>query len=323
MTGIHRVRISNAKVKFDFELRRNITIVRGESGTGKTTLFDMVAEHTRLHEKSGVNISSDVPCVALTDIDWKNQLRHFRNSIVFVDEGLEEISSTDFARALRKSDNYFVLFVRENLHNLPYSVNEIYRIKTSGKFHRLDPIYKSRTGHMYGTAPKLPQAVDSTLLTEDTGSGYQFFKEAAKDSGMSCEAAGSNSSIYSWMTSHKDIPVFVIADGAAFGAEMDRVIKLQNLHPGQIQVCLPESFEWLILNSGLIRADEIDNVLSNPSDFIDSAKYFSWEQFFTDFLKQQTLNTYYSYSKNRINAFYLIPENSKKIVAAIALRING
>lgn len=34
-----------------------ITIVRGDSGTGKTTLYDMIADFTRLHEASGVNIS--------------------------------------------------------------------------------------------------------------------------------------------------------------------------------------------------------------------------------------------------------------------------
>ena len=41
MTGIQHVRVSNRDADFKFDLYRNITIVRGKSGTGKTTLYDM------------------------------------------------------------------------------------------------------------------------------------------------------------------------------------------------------------------------------------------------------------------------------------------
>lgn len=88
----------------------------------------MIADHTRLGERSGVSIQCERECVALTDIDWKNQLSGLHNSIVFVDEGLEALGSDDFAREAKKSGNYFVIFSRNELCNLPYSVNEIYRI---------------------------------------------------------------------------------------------------------------------------------------------------------------------------------------------------
>ena len=57
-----------------------------------------------------------------------------------------------------------------------------------------------------------------------------------------CESAGSNSGIFSWLQENHQEGVFVIADGAAFGAEMDRVMKLQRQYPDRITVCLPESF---------------------------------------------------------------------------------
>ena len=73
MIGKHHVKVRNREAVFEFDLYRNITIVRGNSGTGKTTLFEMIADHTRLKESSGVNISCDKECVALTDIDWKKK----------------------------------------------------------------------------------------------------------------------------------------------------------------------------------------------------------------------------------------------------------
>ncbi len=56
MIGIQHVKVSNRDASFKFDLYRNITIVRGKSGTGKTTLYDMIADYTRLKDSSGVNI---------------------------------------------------------------------------------------------------------------------------------------------------------------------------------------------------------------------------------------------------------------------------
>ena len=75
MNGSHLVKISRRRgTKYTFTIKRNITIVRGDSGTGKTTLFDMVADYMRTGEQSGVSLQCDCPCVALTDYDWRNQL---------------------------------------------------------------------------------------------------------------------------------------------------------------------------------------------------------------------------------------------------------
>jgi len=103
-------------------------------------------------------------CVALTDIDWKNQLSNTKDSIVFADEGDKYIYSKEFADTIKKTDNYYVLFIRENLHELPYSVEEIYEIKTSGKLHTLKRLYKASKGYVYGGRG----AQYNTFLTEDS-----------------------------------------------------------------------------------------------------------------------------------------------------------
>ena len=45
MKGIHKVTIYTKRIRYEFELTRNITIIRGDSATGKTTLIDMVQEY--------------------------------------------------------------------------------------------------------------------------------------------------------------------------------------------------------------------------------------------------------------------------------------
>ena len=135
MTGAQKASVSNRYSKFEFELHRNITIVRGDSGSGKTTLYSMIADYTRLGDASGIKISCEKRCVALVDIDWKAQLQSISDSIVFIDDGTDFLASEDFAATVKKSNNYYVIFSRERLRFLPYSEEDIYEIKTSGKCH--------------------------------------------------------------------------------------------------------------------------------------------------------------------------------------------
>ena len=97
--------------------------------------------------------------------------------------------------------------------------------------------YAKRTGFLIG----------SMLLTEDSRSGFQFYQSLYSGTSVTCETADSNSGIFTWLLNHHEQEVFVIADGAAFGSEMDRVMKLQHQFPDKITLCLPECFEWLIL----------------------------------------------------------------------------
>ncbi|MGN0613921.1 MAG: translation initiation factor 2 [Porcipelethomonas sp.] len=315
MKGIHHVEISNRDARFKFDLNRNITIIRGKSGTGKTTMFDMISDFTRFGEASGVNVSCDKNCVALTDIDWKNQLSNTSDSIVFIDEGVEYLNTKEFAKAIKNTDNYYVIFNRENLRELPYSVEEIYEIKVSGRFHSLKKMYKSNARHFYYKDSAGGKLKYDILLTEDSKSGLQFYKSYFQDSDIECISSESNSAVFKWINEHKDKKVLVIADGAAFGSEIDRVLKLQTT--SNFKLCLPESFEWLILKSGLIRTNDINNMLENTADYVESADFFSWENFFEDYLIQNTVNTPFQYAKREINQVYLNSVNAQKIMEEI------
>lgn len=317
MTGIQHVKVSNRDASFTFDLYRNITIVRGKSGTGKTTLYEMIADHTRLKNASGVNISCKKDCVALVDMDWKNQLNGITDSIVFIDEGAEYIKTSEFAKAVKNSNNYYVIFSRESLHDLPYSVEEIYEIKPSGKYHKFVKMFKSNKYHIYSVNNTHKKFNFDLLLTEDSKSGYQFYKNYLNNKNIACETSNSNSDIFKWLREHPGKKILVIADGAAFGSEIDRVLKLQSSTEEHFRLCLPESFEWLILKSGLIKTQDIISVLKTPSEYIESQDYFSWENFFEDYLIQNTVNTPFQYAKKEINPIYLNNNNSRKIIAEI------
>lgn len=139
MKGRHEIIVRNRRVQYKFTLERNITILRGDSATGKTTLIDMVATYQESGTQSGVEVRADKPYVVLTAPNWQKILPDIHDSIIFIDEhGRNEqnrhfTTSQDFAVAAQHSDNYYVIATRADLYNLPYSIEEIYGIRnTSG-----------------------------------------------------------------------------------------------------------------------------------------------------------------------------------------------
>ena len=115
MRGTHRVTVRNRRVQFTLELERNITVIRGDSATGKTTLMGMLRDYEEQGIQSGVSVSCDKPCRVLSSFDWESRLRTISDSIVFVDEGNAFVNSQEFAQAIRGTSNYYVLITREML----------------------------------------------------------------------------------------------------------------------------------------------------------------------------------------------------------------
>ena len=197
MKGKHKVIIQNNRLHYEFEIKRYITIIQGDSATGKTTLINMLRQAENMGRSSGIDVQCDVPCRVLEGANWKLIVENVSGSIFFTDE-----------------------------------------------------------------------------------------------------------------------EICVIADGAAIGPEMSRLFQIAE-RMENINLYLPESFEWIILSSGLIGGKQIDEILKKPEEYIDGKEFFSWERYFTRLLIQETKDTYLSYTKSRLNKTYLHPRNKEIILKSI------
>lgn len=143
MKGIHSITVQNKRIRYHFEVRRNITVIRGNSATGKTTLIDMIQEYYEEGEESGIFLHSDKECVVVSsNRRWKQELLGITDSIVFIDEGNKFVFGQEFASYIKDTDNYYVIVTREGIPTLPYSVKEIYGIRNSRKYGGLKQISK-------------------------------------------------------------------------------------------------------------------------------------------------------------------------------------
>lgn len=313
MKGKYEVLVRDARIQYKFTITRNVTILRGDSATGKTTLINMISAYQQDKESSGVTVLCEKECVVLTSYNWQLILSQTNDKIVFIDEGASFVKTEEFANLIKKSSNYYVIATRTSLFNIPYSIKEIYGIKNKAgnKYQRTKrlysefyPIYKDE---------QLLQHPD-LLIVEDSNAGFEFYDSVCKQYGIKCISANGKTNVYRLILESDEMNIAIVADGAAFGPEIESILAINNKN---ISLFLPESFEWIILKSGLIKDVTVE--LENPENYIESSQYFSWERFFTELLIERTNNTYLKYNKKKLNVKYLQKNESNKILKNIPL----
>lgn len=133
MVGKYHLEVRSKKVRFILDIERKITILRGDSGTGKTTFYRYVSNQDIFH----VTCAVDVKVISTND-SWKAVLSDNSDCIFVIDETVKCLYDKDFASVVNKSDNYFILITRKDFPGLSYSVKSIYEMyeKTMGNIEK-------------------------------------------------------------------------------------------------------------------------------------------------------------------------------------------
>lgn len=275
----------------------------------------MLYEYLRVGRESGFTVSSDASYFVYlrkeVGRDWKDALFPLKNTIIFIEENNDFVFGRDFADFVKSSGNYFVLVNRAPFRMLPYSIHEIYEIITAGKRTDIRESYHEFK-ELYSHYPVVKHNKVENIITEDSCSGHQFFTTVFGTADV--VSADGNSNILPVIQTLVKGDTLVIADGAAFGAMIENCLAyLETRIDLRVSIWLPESFEYLILKSGVIKGAELEAVLEEPADYIDSLQHESWEQFFTDLLISLTKDTAAKYSKEVLNKYYLQDKNIRKI----------
>ena len=159
MKGRHEIEIRNNRCVYKLAFERNLSVITGASATGKTTLVNLIRNYDQYGSSSGISVRCDKRCMVLDNNAWKLVLENTHDSIIFIDEGRGFISTPEFASAVKNSDNYCVIITRENLFNLPISVEAIYGLY-GRKYFNLKKIYNS----LYRIYPEQKQVNSTTQI---------------------------------------------------------------------------------------------------------------------------------------------------------------
>ena len=291
--------------------------MQGNSATGKTELIRLITDHETNGTSSGITLQCQVRCTVLTSVDWELRLGSMRGNIVFIDETASFLRTKRFAEMVKGSDNYFVIVSRDDLNQLPYSIDEIYGLRNiSDKqkykaYHRVyNEMYKLYNLDVSRTfSPEL-------VITEDSNSGYEFFNLLYS---IDCVSAHGKSNLYNLIRKNKGKRLLAIVDGAAFGCEIGKVLRYLESSRAECVIYAPESFEYLILSANVIDVPEA--VLKETYKYADSVQYMSWEEFYTAYLTERTRNTICQYGKSRLADYYKTEGTVSRIAAVMPEKI--
>lgn len=219
MKGSYWFKAKSKKVLFEFSIRRNITVIKGDSATGKTMLLHMLYEYLRTGKQSGYSVATNAEYyVYLRDEvgrDWTDVLFPLKNTVIFIEENNDFVFTKKFAAFVKESGNYFVLVTRAPLKMLPYSIHEIYEIITDGKRTDVKESYHEFK-EIYSNYPILENNKIQNVITEDSNSGYQFWTKLFGDSNVT--SSNGNGNLIKFVKELAVGDTLVIADGAAFGS---------------------------------------------------------------------------------------------------------
>lgn len=130
------------KFKYELTLNNKITVIRGESASGKTLLCNLI-------EKSFKTDAIRIECDIDYDILIRKPKRYdivmqaYENSLIFIDEDSPILRDEEFIKTALSYKIYFVLFTRDCKNiKIPYSVLDTYKlIKSNLGVYTIVPFY--------------------------------------------------------------------------------------------------------------------------------------------------------------------------------------
>lgn len=298
------IHIKTNRLEYRFEINGKYTVIQGDSATGKTTFHDLVSAMFS-EPKSAQNLSGVELVPVGTNAD-ETILKKYVGAVLVLDEFCSLFKMHNIATLFKESDNYFIIINRDEktLGFLPIHVDNIFSMKTSGKFHTLERRYKRYEINEL-------QHVD-TIITEDKKSGYLFLEDMLskynlEDNNIILEPAYGNtvdrledkkkagaSKIVRSMEYYIDngrSNILIVYDASAFGAYINLLdfSITSNKSKVNIYVLDWDSFEGYILGSRIYN----EHYTLKDLDFNNE----SLEQFMTNKLSEKLEN----YNKNSLH----------------------
>lgn len=107
-----------------------------------------------------------------------NTIRASRNTIFFIDEGLQGLLATKLSNLIRGSDNYFVIVGRDKIGTISYSYKSVMQFvsRIDGVL-TLELLSKLKDDMMLLSSVKS----DTVILPEDKKAGYELINHGAVD----------------------------------------------------------------------------------------------------------------------------------------------
>ena len=172
MLGKYYINIRNKRIAYNLEFKRSITIIRGNSGTGKSTFIRMLKEYIDLGKLSNIKVNTNISNFLVLSSEKDCDLvidNNLQDYIFFADENISAVKSKYFVDYLKTSGSWLVYITRSECTGyLQYAINEIYSLKSTNRgTYYLNTLYRLYNNEDEGIIPDV-------VITEDSKSGFDI-----------------------------------------------------------------------------------------------------------------------------------------------------
>lgn len=261
------IQISTQRIKYDITLEHKISVLRGNSGTGKTTLASIIHYCNSNGNHRNILISSPKPLIVLDNRYYKYGMQELTQpSIVVIDEACEIFNNNEGIDYLKyindTTPHYFIIITRKRLSRLPLS---------AGAF--LEFVYENGVNR---THIRFPQKLDdinkkpTEIITEDEKSSYLFIKERFNLEANYILSAGSKSKLKDKVkyicSNDKYHIILLIYDYCGIGDDIESLSEVIDvITNANIMILDWYSFEYYLLMTSVIK-NKIQIDLLNQSN---------------------------------------------------------
>jgi hypothetical protein len=278
-------------------IERRITVVRGDSGTGKTTMTNYISAAS---QQMGKNII--VKCALNIKVanwdSWQSVIKDEKfTKTLFIFDDVSDVRTLAFAQEMQKSadrGNYFLIIAREDLKlgdysNISLAVSSILRFVTSrnGKRHYTKPYF-----NMHKHIVNKVRCTD--VLVEDTAGGRQFFDRLFGEKYVHSAKHGKSSISDDAVNilSDASVSLLVLADMSAFGCHMyEFEDKVLSEYKDRVYIDSKyECFEELLLRTNYFKNNSIVQTQFSSIETYAN-EFLSWETYFEKLLEDLTKGT--------------------------------
>lgn len=308
------ISIKSRKYNCVIDLYQKVTVVRGKSGTGKTTFTNAVVDDSKAY---AVTVSDSSYTLSVLGKDWYSvidyNIEHGYKCIYVLDD-CDFMFSKEFSHLFtRDTLSYYIIINRfeklniKSLSRVPFSVDEVYDFVADGKEHYIEKFYTYK-------GVDVRRIKFDLIITEDSSSGFEFLKEL---SSVEVETTKGKDKVLSYFEKNlnnligKNIVLFV--DLAAFGNAYQLLYEFIKINKLAVTIFTKYySFEYMLLKSNMFKFDF--DMLNNE----DIVRHISYEALCESIMTTLTDGKLYAYGKKQINDCYIkdccCKEQSKNMI---------
>jgi hypothetical protein len=231
---------------YHFKIHEKISILTGDSGTGKTRVAQSVSDQSKSLLGSRLEIACSekgLKCTLLKD--YRNEhsldLQEFLKNkyVIFVDGNNSFLNYSNVNELIENSPSYFVI-IKRHLNKVKVSYKTAYALEVSETRHEAVNLVDF---------DKDAYAEPDKILVEGTKGSFSFFTKVFKHCSAEIISFGDKSNAANAIQACKGRKVLVIFDGCGIGQTLLMNHKL--LMQDNVQCFVEDSPEWRCLTSKL------------------------------------------------------------------------